>query len=90
MGLVSPVAAAFWLTAGAGLALPQGEGRAAAAAAFLVGVTLAGLAYRCALAALIGWGRRFLPVSTPWLDGLCGAGCIYFGLRLLLPAVGLP
>jgi chemosensory pili system protein ChpE len=83
-GLANPAGIAFWAGVGGGL-LALGGGRAAIdqialfLAAFVVGAWLWG----CAMAAAVGWGRRFAGSRAfRWINALCGLALTYFGIRI--------
>ena len=88
-GLANPAGIAFWAGIGGGVLATGGDGmaldRAALfLAAFLVGASLWG----CGMAALVGWGRRFVGRRFfRWANALCGLALGYYGLRVLWTTV---
>ena len=58
------------------------------ASVLLVAFVLGALAWGSAMAALVGWGRRFAtPAVFRVIEGLCGLALGCFGVRLLWSTV---
>ena len=83
--LANPAGLAFWTGMGGGILGTSGASPSVqTAAVFLIAFITGALAWGSAMAALVGWGRRF---ATPGvfraIEGLCGLALGYFGVRLL-------
>jgi len=91
LALANPFAIVFWLSTASELH-PRGAGELDVIhkAVVLAGFVLGSLAYRVALVAMIGWGRRFLSAATfRYLNLTSAALLVYFSLRLATSTVAL-
>ena len=87
--LANPAGLAFWTGMGGGILGTSGASPSVqTAAVFLIAFITGALAWGSAMAALVGWGRRF---ATPGvfraIEGLCSLALGYFGVRLLWSAL---
>jgi threonine/homoserine/homoserine lactone efflux protein len=83
--LANPAGLAFWTGMGGGILGMSSESPSLqSAAVFLAAFIVGALAWGSAMAALVGWGRRFAtPRVFRVIEGLCGVALAYFGARLL-------